>query len=1493
MRPRLLTYLLLAVLTVTGPQLTAQRLPRTPVTFLDTEHGLSNNTVRCIWKDHNGFMWFGTRDGLNRYDGNEFTVFRHQFKDSNSLICNFILSLCEDNAHKLWVGTRQGLNTYDNLTGQWSVISWLSADDHAIRPLTGLIKALETDGQGNMLIGVEGLGLLIRRKDAKTAIQIPLNGSASDKLNGSINHSNSDKGTPRISGGNGAPASNGSPIFHYSVQAIKRGEDNTIWVLVENKGLCLLDETTGQLKLVNNQLPQAYSMEYADKSLWIGNGNGLYRYDPILAGCIKAWELPPGGNSIRAGDKAGGRNHSARRAGEHNTGEGNYAIGHIEERNYAAGRTEERTAEQNTGRYNTEGHNTDEIRALRKDKKGHLLISTLQGRLLTWDMGQGHLPRGLESEAPHVPNNETPLVPSNEAPYILNSGTIYDLYVDESAHEWIGTAKGGIGVIDPQRSRFHTFSNLPGTSGFPANFITSFYETPDSNLFIGTDGDGMLFYNRKAERFTTYRHNPSDRNTLSANLVMDMCGDYLGNIWLATQDNGIDVLDPATHHFGHYHCTRSATDAEKNMVWAVYEDKRKNLWASTLRKGSLMGALYRFDRAADRFTAFDTSLSDLFTFYEDKEGTLWSGNLSQLVEIDRTGRHHHFYTVNSAVRTVCEDGNGHLWIGTEGGGLLLFDRQRHKIVMRYTTDEGLCNNTVFNILEDRAGDLWISTGNGLSRFTPATGQFRNYFQADGLQSNEFFFNAALPLHSGEMAFGGVKGFNLFDPLSIRETTDMPRLLLTGVAVNGIPVEKDPSVVSRWGAAQVEEIQIPFNKASFSFDFTALEYSAPKEIAYSYFMDGWDRKWTDAGHQRRAAYTHLDEGRYTFRIKSTNAEGKWNPIETTLHIIVFPPWYRTWWAYTLYALLAGFLFAVYWGYKERQTKLKYQITIAGINAERQRSEHEKKLSFFTNISHEFRTPLTLIINPVKDLLKQSAAKDPAIHPDAGFEQAELNVIHRNARRMLSLVDQLLLFRKADSGADRLLPVKLNLYHLCREVYFSFTQQARVRNIDYVFECDKENLEVYADREKVEIILFNLVSNALKYTPDNGAVTLRVREENLRILVEVADSGPGIPPEAGDRIFEHFYQASDAVISPKSGFGIGLFLARQFALAHKGQLTYQSQPGKGTIFTLELLKGNTHLDGTQLGEDGTHPSEIFKELVEETVIEEDDPNVSGAGFSGSGISEPSPGILEGWVDEKKVMLVIDDDPSMRRYVTSIFRDTMTIHEAANGEEGTRLALEHIPDIIISDIKMQGVSGIELCRAVKSNPATAHIPVILLTGTLSSELQLEGVEGGADDYITKPFDKELLQARAANLLQSRNNLRRSLFNEVTHNETSRKISASDKEFLDKCTALIENHLDEEEFTVKTMAMEMGISHSSLYKRIKTLSGHSLNGFIRMVRLKNAAILCINSTYNVNEIASRVGIVDRTHFRQQFQKIYGMTAAEYIRRYRKPFTAGYNLKK
>jgi signal transduction histidine kinase/DNA-binding response OmpR family regulator len=773
----------------------------------------------------------------------------------------------------------------------------------------------------------------------------------------------------------------------------------------------------------------------------------------------------------------------------------------------------------------------------------------------------------------------------------------------------------------------------------------------------------------------------------------------------------------------------------------------------------------------------------------------------------------------------------------------------------------------------------------VSCFSPSTKTFHNYYQGDGLQSNQFNPNSALALRSGELLFGGIKGFNLFHPECIRQTPHPSQVYLTGITVDNQPV---PYAV---------KMTVPYSKAVFSFNYVVPEYATPGKIAYAYYMEGWDRGWNYAGNLRTAHYTHLGEGRYVFRVKSTNVNGLWNKEEVMLRITVLPPWYRTWWAYLFYCCTMAALLYSWWWYRSRQTRLKYEVAIAHLDAENKRSElereraerekeqilnerertiNENKITFFTNISHEFRTPLTLIINPLKDVLarKESAKEQP---------DGELQTVYRNARRMLSLVDQLLLFRKAESGMDTIRPAKQDVYTLVNDVYLCFVQQAKAKKITYELDCPSQQLEVYADREKLGIILYNLLSNALKYTPEGGAIVLQVRETNNEVVFHVQDNGIGIDKETGDQLFEKFYRASGQAITAQKGFGIGLYLVKHLTAQHKGQITFESKPGAGTTFTLHLLKGYAHFgDAVILEAAPAHPI-LLNELMVDDVVTASSASLQAA-------AEP----LGAVVTEKKSILLIDDDEQILQYLSGLFRTTYQVYLASDGEDGLNLARKHLPDLVIADIQMQGMSGIDLCKKIKEDPALQHIPVILLTASTAAEVRLKGVEGGADDYITKPFDKNILVARVASLLKARTVLQHYFFNAITLNHTDQKVSQEYKEFLERCIAIVESHLDDDNFNLKVLLAEIGMSRSNLFRKVKSVSGLSIKSFIRFIRLRKAAELFINTNYNVSETALRVGINDIKFFRAEFNKVFGMNPSEYIKKYRKTFGNQYvvNLK-
>lgn len=502
-------------------------------------------------------------------------------------------------------------------------------------------------------------------------------------------------------------------------------------------------------------------------------------------------------------------------------------------------------------------------------------------------------------------------------------------------------------------------------------------------------------------------------------------------------------------------------------------------------------------------------------------------------------------------------------------------------------------------------------------------------------------------------------------------------------------------------------------------------------------------------------------------------------------------------------------------------------------------------------------------------------------DTQDEQQELNVVHRNARRLLSLVDQLLLFRKADAEADRMKFYKENFYALCHEVYVCFVQQAKLNNQEYVFECDNRELELYVDKEKIEIAFFNLISNAIKYTQKGGSIKFSIIERETDVEVVVSDNGYGISKEARPHLFEKFYQATAQNAPAKTGFGIGLYLVRHFVEGHKGEVSFESEEDKGTRFVVKLKKGEAHLGGQTIEQGKQKESAILEEFKEDPV--ELEPLQTG--------KRKKPEKLEDVVTNQRTILIVDDNKEIRQYLQQILNDTYLVLEAENGKAALKLTQRKFPDMVISDIRMNEMDGIELCKQIKQDQSLNHIPVIMLTGSYGPDVELQSVEGGADVYITKPFDKDILLAKVENLFKSRNELQEYFFNEITLKKNTLKISPEYKEFLYKCIAIVEQHIDNDQFTISILAQEMGMSHSFLYKKIRLISGQSVASFIRYVRLRKAAELMIKDNCNVNEAAYHVGISDVKYFRVQFHKLFGMNPLKYKNRYKGTFSKTYRI--
>jgi signal transduction histidine kinase/DNA-binding response OmpR family regulator/streptogramin lyase len=1060
----------------------------------------------------------------------------------------------------------------------------------------------------------------------------------------------------------------------------------------------------------------------------------------------------------------------------------------------------------------------------------------------------------------------SPMTTSNGNP-LINSNAVFVIYEDAEDRKWVGTLRGGIDIIDPTPLPFGKVVYDPSSRGnLVDNFILSFCEDEKGNVWIGTDGAGLRYWNRAKNSYRCFRHTPSEPNSISSNFITSIIRDYQGDLWMSTWFGGVDRFNKATGTFQRYNCFNPVTNAEENDVWLVFEDSQKTLWASATNEGSL----YYLDRALNRFVLFDKSLTNLQCMTEDSEGNLWGGNYTTLIKIDRKHKRHAIYNIGYPVRCIHEDRDKELWIGTQGGGLVLFNKKNGQLT-QYTTKDGLPSNVLLRFLEDGNRNLWISTFNGLTKFNLKARTCRNFTQSDGLQSNQFSFNAATTLSTGEFLFGGIKGFNYFFPDSIYYNAIAPRVFLDGIKINNKPVEADTSYISGRDMEKITEITVPFAKSILSMDFLALSFAGADKIKYAYYLDGWDKTWNYISNARTANYSRLEAGSYDFKVKVSGPDGKFSKETQLLRIIVLPPWYQTWWAYLLYAMVFAGSVYLYIQYARRQERLKFEIKLAHLESEKEKNLSERKLSFFTNISHEFRSPLALIIDPLKKAMTQTGGRLPA---------EDLAVAHRNARRLLSLVDQLLLFRKADGGGDVLKISTIDIVALCNEVYQCFAQQAGSREIGYPFIAPTGPIQIQGDYEKIEIALFNLLSNAFKFTPQGGRIDFILTETREAVCIEISDTGCGIHENDLNRVFDKFQQVHTNS-KGKAGFGIGLFLVKNFIERHKGTVNCSSVPGEGAIFTIRLLKQIPELGEAYIMEGPGRKFELLEELMEEE----------------SGIPEGVPGILsdgktaEEVVTDKKSILLIDDNAEIRQYLQRLFSSKYLLYTANNGTDGFRLAEQHIPDLIISDINMAGMDGIELCTKIKQSEIMGHIPVILLTAATTSETKLKGIEGGADDYFTKPFDSEHLIARVETVLKNRNVLQRYFLDSITLRESTVKVPKEYQDFLRKCIAVIEENIDNEEFTMKKFSKAMGMSHSRLNQKVKAISGQRLNAFIRSIRLRRAAVLMLTENMNISQAAFQVGISDMRYFREQFVEIFGMTPSEYIKKYKHSFNQDLNI--
>lgn len=987
---------------------------------------------------------------------------------------------------------------------------------------------------------------------------------------------------------------------------------------------------------------------------------------------------------------------------------------------------------------------------------------------------------------------------ANSSKY-LNNNEVYAVWADKSGSRiWIGTGEGGVNLLDRKTDKFSYMTHDPNNANsISGNGIKSFMDDGEGNVWIGTYKDGISVYNLKSNRFTRFRHDPSNPFSLSGNSIRALYKDKKGYIWVGT-DAGLDLYNERTKSFLHH----SVNGKNQQVTW-ISEDTKGHLWLGLL---------------------------SIVAIFKPETGVMKTFKVQGSC----------FY----------EDTKGRNWLATRNNGLVLFDGNRGPLKY-YDERNGLPNNQVFQILEDNRANLWLSTANGLTMFNPEKETFTNFDQRDGLQNNQFHYGAAYKLNNGELIFGGINGFNIFDPAKVIRNKYHPPVVLTDFKIfnKSVQINDQFSVLKR-NIAETKKISIPYRYNVITIEFAALNFVRPEKNMYKFKLLGFDKEWNESGAKPSATYTNLDPGKYTFSVIAANNDQVWNKDGLQITLEVLPPFWKTWWFRSL--VLIAVLGCTYMVIRFilNRAKIKQQLDVERIKVKQSNEINSMKLNFFTNVSHEIRTPLTLIMGPLERIKNGEMSRE--------MMKDHVDIMFRNANALLKLVNQLLDFRKLETGNLKLELKKGDLIVFIREIINSFASMAEEKEINLRFRAHSDGMMTFFDSDKLEKILNNLLSNALKFTKKKGTITVYLligvedtyESHNPFLEIVVKDNGIGIDLKNQSRVFQRFFQVPTD--KNPGGTGIGLALTEELVKLHRGQILVDSKPGKGTKFTVRLPIIDEHT-----GMNDERSSNIGDQLD---------------------LAKEDPAKKE--LLSENILLIIEDNADVRQFIRSNFESQFHIEEAADGSEGLRLAKKLLPDIILSDVMMPLMDGKELCKNLKSDEYTSHIPIILLTALSSKQHTIEGLSSGADDYITKPFDISILQTKIENLLSLRNSMRKKFAGELIISPTNVQVTSLDEIFLQKAVEVVEKNIKDADLDIETFSKQMAVSRMQLYRKLAALTGMTVKEFIRDIRLKRAAQLLDQKKMNISEVTYAVGFKDLSHFRRCFREKFGLNASEYLKK-------------
>jgi signal transduction histidine kinase/ligand-binding sensor domain-containing protein/AraC-like DNA-binding protein len=1192
---------------------------------------------------------------------------------------------------------------------------------------------------------------------------------------------------------------------------------------------------------------------------------------------------------------------------------------------------------------------------------------------------------------------------------IIGVGAIYSIYITSDGTIWLGCDKG-IASFNPQNSEINILPGIPlpvkvmiedqdgflwcyagsqvwattGNEMVIVNLRTKEYKRTNHDiimsmcidhsgiLWLGTGWEGLFKWDKNKWKFKSYRNQISTNDPEKDNFVWKVHIDKNDILWLGTK-NGLDKIDRRTGATKHY-------NFNNNEIKVIHDDGSGYLWLGTLKQGLIrfnpttesvkyfspdpydstsissdhvfciltdhtgvmwVGTRYeglnRFDKKTEKFKQYKAnpeipgSISDyaIFDFIEDRNGYLWIGTDYGLNRYDRKTDTFIAPEMNRAdpyfnnTTSAFEDSKGNLWQSTFFNGLYLYDREKFITIKNYNEKDGLAQNTIANIKEDKSGNLWIKTFNGISKFDPRTETFKNYGALDGLPEDMTRAFFTFQNSDGEIFFGSTNGYFSFHPDSIKDDPVPPKVVISSISLFNRPEE---TLNYDGFISEIKEINLPYNYNDLRFDFAALHFGEPSKNKYKYILENFDKDWVDAGTQRNATYTNLSPGEYTFRVIACNRDGIWNEEGASLKLIISPPFWATWWAYTFYVIFFGSVLYGIRRYEMNRVNLKNRVKLDEVKLKEKEETDRMKSRFFANISHEFRTPLTLILGPIQKWRERSESiNSPAFqggdkethNTPEGLQSLptelhkDLTMTERNARHLLSLVNQLLDLSKLEAGKLSLQVSKGNIVSFAKGVVMSFESLAERKGINLRFTSDKDEIELYFDRDKLAKILTNLLSNAFKFTNEGGTIEVRIELPNLKspplegrpvsawpsqeggvgqktydaskfISISILDTGIGISEEELPKLFDRFYQVDSSQTREHEGTGIGLALTKELVELHKGIIKVNSKVGEGSEFIIELPSGRVHLKDDEIVESKENESSVIltplergKNLTE--VIPENILIDSSSHFDPAGAGQAKLSVTVENQEDKTIILIVEDNRDVREYIKDSLGNNFQVEEAVNGENGVEKAKELIPDLIISDIMMPRMDGNELTRRIKNDERTSHIPVILLTAKSEQESKLEGLETGADDYLTKPFDTKELKVRIRNLIGIRKKLQEKYSRgDLIEKPDKKKLSTLDEKFMCKVNEVIENHISEEGFSIEEFDKEIEMGRVQIYRKIKALTGKSPSRYIRSVRLVKARCMIKEKQGTISEIAYSVGFSTPQYFTKCFKEEFGYPPSE-----------------